>query len=237
MRRLLLLGFCCWGLMQVPAFAVEAVSKNIDETIRQANTDLAIKEINKTPMPGIYELRVNNQVFYSEKTGRYIIAGGHLYDTNTKKDLTAARLEVINKIDWKDLPLDKAIVSGDPKGEKIAIFSDPDCHFCKLLEEKLEHAKGLRIYTFLFPLEKLHPKARGRAESIWCAKDQHKALQDVMLHKVKLPKADCETPIDEIQNLAARFSINGTPTLISEDGRKRSGAASAEAILKWAKNE
>lgn len=235
MRRLLMLGLCL-GLIQTTAWAKDAPS-SIDQSIRKANTDIPIQTIQTTPIPGLYELRVGNQLFYGEKTGRYLIAGGHIFDTQSKKDLTKDRLEVINKIDWNDLPLNKAIVSGDPKGKAIAVFTDPDCPYCRQLEKSLVDAKGLKIYTFLFPLESLHPKARAHAASIWCAKDQHAALQDLMIHGKKLAKGSCATPIDDIQKIATGYGIRGTPTIISRDGRKRSGAASPEQLLEWLNNK
>ncbi|MDQ6975886.1 MAG: DsbC family protein [Mariprofundaceae bacterium] len=235
MRRLLMLGLCI-GLMQTSVWAKDAPS-SVDKSIRHANADMAIKTIRTTPIAGLYELRVGNQLFYAEKTGRYLIAGGHIFDTESKKDLTKARLEVINKVNWNDLPLDKAIVSGDPDGKELAVFTDPDCPYCRQLEKSLLDAKGIKIYTFLFPLESLHPKARGHAASIWCAKNQHAALQDLMLNGKKLPEGKCDTPIDAIQKLAANYGIRGTPTMISRDGRKRSGAASPEQLLQWLNNK
>ncbi len=229
----LLLGILCIGLFTGVAWA-DAAPEDIADTIRKANTDLPITEVNTTDIPGIYELRVGNNVFYTEKTGSYIIAGGHIFNTKTKQDLTAARLEVINKVDWHALPLDKAIVSGNPKGREIAIFTDPDCPYCRKLEKNLEGQQQLKVYTFLFPLERLHPHAREHAAAIWCAKNPHKTLQALMIHgKVPANTGDCETPIDDIQALAQRLNIRGTPTMVASDGRKRSGATSLEALINW----
>lgn len=233
MRRLLLAALCA-GMWMNMAWA-DGVSKEIENRIRAANTDLPISAVNATDIPGIYELVVGNNVFYTEKTGSYIIAGGHIFNTKTKTDLTAARLEVINKVDWDSLPLDKAIVSGNPKGKEIAIFTDPDCPYCRKLEKDMAGQNELKIYTFLFPLEKLHPNAREHARSIWCAKDPHQTMQDLMVNG-KVPaaaSADCETPIDEIQALANKLNIRGTPTMVARDGRKRSGAASVDKLVAW----
>ncbi|MDQ6979016.1 MAG: DsbC family protein [Mariprofundaceae bacterium] len=234
MRRLLLLGLVT-GMMQTTAWAAAAPAE-VDKSIRQANTDLPINTIETTQIPSLYELRVGNEVFYTNKTGRYIIAGGHIFDTVTKKDLTKDRLEVINKINWNDLPLDKAIVSGDPKGKEVAVFTDPDCPYCHQLEKALVGAKGIKVYTFLFPLESLHPQAKAHATSIWCSKDRHAALVDLMVNGKTLAEGECSTPIADIQALAASFGIRGTPTLIARDGRKRSGASSAEQLLAWLNN-
>ncbi len=231
MRRFLLY-LSILGCFVTPAWA-SGVPADIENTIRKANRDLSIKDIQPTPIPGIYELQVGDRLFYIEKTGHYLIAGGHIFDTQSKQDLTAARIEEINKVDWSHLPLDKAIVSGNPKGKEVAIFTDPDCPYCRKLEKALQGQNELKIYTFLFPLEKLHPKARAHAEAIWCAKDRHAAMQTIMLQGKEVESPTCETPIDDIQNLGRELGIYGTPTLIARDGRKRSGAASLEQLLAW----
>ncbi|MDQ6973964.1 MAG: DsbC family protein [Mariprofundaceae bacterium] len=201
--------------------------------IRANIPTLPIDAIRPAPIDGLYELKVGGQIFYSDRTGKYVIASGHIFETKTRKDLTAARLEAINTVDWSSLPLKNAIVSGDPKGLPVAIFTDPNCPYCKKLETELKDAKGIKIYTFLFPLSRIHPTARAHAESIWCAKNQHEALLDVMLHGKTLAKGTCKTPIDANTSLAQKLGISGTPTLISSDGRKFAGVKSATDLKAW----
>jgi thiol:disulfide interchange protein DsbC len=146
-----------------------------------------------------------------------------MFDTHNKQDLTAKRLAEINRINWSDLPLKNAIVSGPKDGLKMAVFTDPDCPYCKRLEKNLQHETGIRIYTFLFPLIQLHPDAYEKSKSIWCAKDQHQAMLDVMLNGKTLPKATCKTPIDDNMKLAEKLNVRGTPTIFAENGRKFTG--------------
>jgi len=188
-------------------------------------------------IPGLYEIRSGDNIFYTDATGDYLISG-HIYSTQHRKDLTAARLEDINRVDWNKLPLKDAVVSGNPKGTPVAIFTDPDCPFCRQLETELPKTKGLKVYTFLFPLAQLHPEARAKAEAIWCSKDQHKTLQDIMLNGTALNRIKssiCKTPIDNNLNLGTSLGIHATPTLIAHDGRKHAGGMSAEQLMEWAK--
>lgn len=210
-----------------------ATAKQIRENI----PSLPIDAIRPSPIRGLYELQVGGQIFYSNRSGKYLIASGHIFDVPTHTDLTAKRIEEINTIDWSSLPLNQAIVSGDADGLPVAIFTDPECPYCTKLERQLKDAKGIKFYTFLFPLESIHPKARGKAESIWCAENQHEALQQVMLEGKTLPKATCETPISANIALAGKLGISGTPTLIAGDGRKTSGVQSSEQLLVWLKNK
>lgn len=220
----LLLPFSTWAAEGKPA------SANTAKEIRKTLSDMPIKTIVQTPIPGLYELQVGDKIYYSDKTGRHIV-NGHIFDTTTKQDLTAARLGTLNRINWSDLPLDKAIVSGAEDGLKMAVFTDPDCPYCKRLEKELAGIDGIRVYTFLYPLTQLHPDAYAKSESIWCAKDQHQALINVMTKGEKLPKATCKTPVDENIKLAQKLNVMGTPTIFAEDGRKYTGGVSIKTWL------
>jgi len=238
MRTLLLMITMMFSL---PAMAANntAVDQKTADQIRKALSTVPIVAIKKSPIPNLYELQVRNQIFYSDASGRYLMRGGHILDMQAQKDLTQQRLEDINRVDWSTLPLDKAIVSGDVNSKKsIAIFTDPECPYCKGLEKTLKDVKGVKVYTFLFPLTSIHPHARAKAEGIWCSKDQHKMLQKVMLENF-VPKAtSCKTPIDAIAKVAAKLNIHGTPAIIANDGRRMSGAPrTAEALTGWIANK
>ncbi len=195
---------------------------SVTKDIRQQLSTMPIKSIQTTPINGLYEIQTGDQIFYTDKTGQYLI-NGHMFDTNTRADITAQRLAEINRINWSDLPLENAIVSGPENGLKMAVFTDPDCPYCKRLEQSLQNEHELRIYTFLFPLTQLHPDAYEKSKSIWCAKNQHQAMQDVMLKGKTLPKATCKTPIDANIQLADKLHVRGTPTIFAEDGRRYTG--------------
>ena len=208
------------------------LSPKVAEQIRQQNRNMNINSIWRTPIPGIYEIAVGSNIYYMERSGKYLITG-HLFETASKRDLTAPRLEQINKIDWAVLPLGKAIVSGDSDGVEMAVFTDPDCPYCRKFEEELKSVKGVKVYTFLFPLTKLHPDARRKSEAIWCSKDRHAALLKVMLDDKAISGGGCETPLDEITALAGKLNITGTPTIIARDGRKLGGMLSADRLKPW----
>ncbi len=209
----------------VPDAVVKLLKKNIH--------GLQISAVHRSPIDGLYEVVAGRNIFYSDKTGHYLIAGGHIFDTSNRKDLTAVRLQEINRVDWKSLPLDKAIVSGDPKGVPLAVFTDPDCPFCRKLEQTLQHLDGVKVYTFLFPLTQLHKHAEAHARAIWCASDRHEALLDIMLRNKKVAEGKCAAPIDELRSLGIRLGVSGTPTLIAGDGRIFAGLKSAEELKRW----
>jgi thiol:disulfide interchange protein DsbC len=218
----------------LPISAQAADIAKVEQQIRHQITDLKIDAVRPSPIEGLYEVKSGHNIFYSNAKGTRLIAGGHIFDTRTHEDLTEDRLEQINHIDWSVLPLDKAIVSGDPKGMAVAIFTDPDCPFCRRLEDELQHMKGIKVYTFLYPLTRIHPKARIHAEAIWCAKDRHKTMLDIMLHNADPSAGQCDTKgLDAIRALGLQLGIHGTPTMIARDGRMFAGFKDPERLKAW----
>lgn len=193
----------------------------------------AVGEVRRAPVKGLFEIQMGRNITYTDRQGKLFLIG-HIYDPATRRDLTAERLADINRVSWKDLPLKDAIVSGPEDGIRLAVFTDPECPYCKQLEEMLKDTPGIRVYTFLFPLTSIHPDARAKAESIWCAQDRHQALLDVMLNGKTLPPGQCETPIDRNIQLAQKLGINGTPGLVAPDGRVMQGVPdSVESLAAW----
>ena len=159
------------------AFADDAaIRKNIGERLPQFPK---IDEITKTPIPGVYELRVGTDLYYTDEQGNYIIEG-QLIDTKTRVNLTEERIAKLTAIDFKTLPLKDAMVWKQGTGErKLVVFADPNCGYCKKFERDLQAVKDVTVYTFLYPI--LGGDSPEKSKQIWCAKDNTKAWRDWML--------------------------------------------------------
>lgn len=219
-------------LLMVIAAATVAMAARGDDaavraTLQRAFPKSPIQGITKTPVPGVLEAAIDGQVFYITEDGRYLL-GGPLIDAKANRNLTEVRLEQINAIPFNSLPLDWAFKRVKGTGaRRIAIFEDPDCPFCKALEQTLAGMDNLTVYVFLYPIEQLHPDAVAKSRAIWCAKDRAKAWNEAM-HTGLAPtaSANCDNPIAKIADFAKRHRITGTPTTILEDGRRVIGAVS-----------
>lgn len=188
------------------------------------------RDLRATAMAGIYEVSMGRNVAYVGSDARYFLFG-HLYDMQTQKDLTAERLEQARRIDFASLPLGDAIetVRGDGS-RRIAVFSDPDCPYCKKLEQALAKLDNVTIHTFLYPLDELHPAARSKAIAVWCSQDRATAWKALMTDGTTPRSADCAHPIDRNIALARKLGVDGTPVLFDTQGRRLAGAAPADRI-------
>jgi thiol:disulfide interchange protein DsbC len=205
----------------------------LKQTIEGRFPGAHVLDVQPSAMPGIYELFMGDQIVYSDASGDYLLVGS-MVDTQTKENLTEARLNDHGKIDFGALPLDRAIKIVKGNGSrKFAVFSDPDCPFCQELEKTLLSVTDITMYVFLFPIASLHPQAPAKAHAIWCAADRQQAWTQWM-HEKKLPPAKtCSgDPIDALQKLADTLHINSTPTLFFADGRRIAGAVPASQLEK-----
>lgn len=220
------------GMLTTTVWADEA---SLKKTIEATYPKVKIQNISKTPYAGLYEVFLDGQIIYTDDSFNFLIVEGRLVDPKNKRDLTAERMDELTRVDFASLPLDKAIKVVKGSGSrKLVVFSDPDCPYCKKLEQKdLVGITDVTIYTFLYPLESLHPDAANKSRAIWCAPDRSKAWQEWILNG-QLPKgtASCEAPIDDVAELGSRLGITSTPTLIFANGKRLLGAYPAKEIEK-----
>lgn len=194
---------------------------------------LTLGSISKTPISGLYEASVGGHIIYTDENASYFITEGHLWDVKTRRDITEERMTELSRIDFNLLPLDQAIKVVRGNGSrKIAVFSDPDCPFCKKLEQEgLAPLTDVTIYTFLFPIDKLHPEAAAKSKIIWCSADRAKSWVNWITKGVLTQGNNtCPTPLEKIAALGQKIGVESTPTLFFADGTRLRGAYPTDDI-------
>ena len=194
---------------------------SIAANLKKRTPPFNVKNIKQSPIPGLYEVFANGNMYYMDKNVTYVLVGANMYEDATRKNLTLEHKKELTSIKFNDLPFKNAIEIKKGTGEyKFAIFSDPDCPFCKSLEQGMEYDKvsNYTAYVFLLPLKELHPNAAEKAESIWCAKDKKEAWLNWMVKETAPEKAKCDNPIESNTKLADELGVAGTPTIYLSDG-------------------
>lgn len=219
-----------------PSSAVQGESPDttaIRKALEQRFPGAEISHIGKSGYFGLYEVMLGDQLIYTDSRADYVFVGS-VYDTETKVNLTEQRARKLNRVAVDKLPMDLAFkrVKGDGS-RKLYIFSDADCPFCHRLEQELRGLDNVTLYTFLFPIDQLHPDSARKSRILWCAPDRAKAW-DVYFASGKLPanKGDCGDPVAKTQALGNALHINATPTLIFADGTMIPGALPLPQIEK-----
>ena len=224
---LLLLAAATTMTVTARAGDLDAVKRNFAKRFPK----LEVRKIAPAPVDGLYQVLVGNRILYTDANADYVLLGNLIY-ARTRQNLTAKQLHQWLRVDFSKLPLSDAIkvVHGD--GSRIlAVFADPDCPFCKRLEHALQSVPNVTVYTFLFPIDQLHPGATKLSEAIWCAPDRAKAWETHMLHgTVPSAPGSCKNPVARNVKLGHELGISSTPTLVFPDGNVVIGAIGAPRL-------
>ena len=205
-----------------------AIRKNLAERLPDFKK---IDEVTQTAMPGLYEVRIDSNLFYTDAKGDYLIQG-ELMDVKERRNLTEERMTKLNAVAFDSLPLKDAftIVRGNGK-RKLAVFADPNCGYCKRFEKDLLGLDNVTVHTFLYPI--LGADSADKSRAIWCAKDRSAVWQDWMVRDKSPGTAPAKCDSDALARnveLGKKHRITGTPTLIFADGTRVPGAIPAAQI-------
>ena len=201
------------------------------EIQKKLGTNVKVRSVAASPVSGLYEVLVGNEIFYTDTSGKYLIQG-EIIELASGKNLTELRQADLNRIKWVDLTQANAIKIVRGNGSRqLAVFSDPNCGYCKRLEKSLQQLDNVTIYTYLIPI--LSPDSAQKSKQIWCSSDPYKSYTDWMINGISPGgKSDCNTPLDKNMAFAKTYGITGTPTLFFTDGSRFPGAVQITDIEK-----
>ncbi len=200
------------------------------DTISKLFKSSKIGDIDKITDGPLYQVVVNDKIAYTDGK-RYIFMGVAL-DITTGQNITQAKFDEINKLDFNSFDLTKSIlVKGSGNNQKkILIFHDVDCPFCKKLVGEIPAIySDTDVYVYLFPLTSIHPGAFQKSVSIWCSKNRKEAL-DMVTNGENIPNTQCENPVQDIIGIAEKLGLSGTPVIFFSNGKRNNGYIPAEGI-------
>jgi thiol:disulfide interchange protein DsbC len=215
------------------AASAQANEAAIRKALTQQFPGAQISSVKPTPYSGLFEVYLDDQLIYIDAKAQYVITGD-VIDLKNRTNLTQARLNQLQAIKWSELPLANSIKQVKGNGErKLVVFSDVDCPYCRKFEAELAKVDNITVYTFLYPIEGLHPKAVQMSRQIWCAPDRNKAW-DAYITRSVVPNNDgkCDNPVDETIALGQKLRVSGTPTLFFVNGQRVPGMVPAAQLEK-----
>ncbi len=202
---------------------VETLKSNLNKNY----PDIQVTNIQATEMTGLYSANLDNQIIYLDENAEHMFIGS-MVRLKDQKNLTKDLVLKQNSIDWQKLPLQDAIKTVKGNGKRqLAIFSDPNCPYCKQLEVELDKLNDVTIYTFIYALK---PQSLAVSKQVWCDANPSYAWKNLLQKNVQPKAKTCANPIDRNLALGRKLGVNGTPTLIFSNGLKMVGGRSAEDI-------
>jgi thiol:disulfide interchange protein DsbC len=225
-QQLFAAALLCVSLASVAQEAV--IRKAVEDRI---GNGMKVDSVLRSPMPGLFEVRIGTDVFYADEKGQYLLMG-QIQDLKTGKNFTQERLDGL-ALEAVFSPANKAnalkLVKGNGKRE-IAVFEDANCGYCKKLRNEMEKLTNVTIYTYLIPI--LAQDSEVKMRGVWCAKDRNKSYDDWMMRGVVPAAADerCAVPVEQNQSLAKNLRVTGTPAMFFSTGKRVPGFMEAAQI-------
>ena len=202
----------------------------VKTNLTKQHPNLKIENIQATEMKGIYSGSMDGQVVYVGEDTQHILIGS-MFRLSDQKNLTKDLMLKQNSIDWKKLPLQDAVKTVRGNGKRqIAVFSDPNCPYCKQLETELSKLNDVTIYTFIYPIK---TQSIAVSKQVFCEKDPALAWSNLIAKGIQpSSKKTCANPIERNLSLGKSLALNGTPAIIFSNGFKVMGAYPAKEIEK-----
>jgi thiol:disulfide interchange protein DsbC len=195
--------------------------------------------INKTPLPGIYEVAYGTAIFYFNKNASLMLKGD-LIDMKSKVNLTekkrtAARVALIESVGEANM----IVYPAKNEKHKVTVFTDIDCPYCvKLHREMTDYNNmGITVRYMAYPRAGVGSPSYDKIVSVWCNKDRKQAMSDAKNGK-SIDKKTCDNPVAKQLDLGQAIGVRGTPAMFLSDGTMLPGyvqAARLKAILDEAK--
>jgi len=218
MKRFLAPAILMLGMISAAnAVAGEA---EIRQMFKQLDPHTVLDSVKPSPIKGIYEVRIGTVIYYASEDGKYIISG-NVFETSTQKNLTEAAkgklyLDMVNKVG------ESGMIIYEPKQKAkrtLTVFTDVDCPYCRKFHSEVPShlEKGIRIRYIVFPLRGLNTPTYKKEISVWCSNDRQKALTEAKTGK-PVKQKECPNPIAQNLKLAHALGVDGTPTIMTDEG-------------------
>jgi len=223
----LLLGLLlCLLSLTLPA-PLQAQTQSQETTIKRELEarfpGMKIDRVMKAGFLGLYEVQMGQEIVYTDERASYLI-NGEVIDARSRRNLTQDRIDKLSEVRFDSLPLELAIkqVRGNGK-RQIAVFSDPNCPYCKQLDQGIAKLDDVTIYTFLYPI--LAKDSPDKARAIWCAPDRARTYNEWMLSGKRLPaNTDCDVPLQRMLELGRNLGIKSVPVTVMSNGQRVVGS-------------
>jgi thiol:disulfide interchange protein DsbC len=212
------------------------------EKLKQARPELNYTDIKKSPISGLYKIKINGQVAFVSTDGSYLIAGDmfavevgnliNLQDQDRREAEVAfepQRAKMINAVSKSDM------IIYTPKGEVkgyVNVFTDIDCGFCRKLHGQMDdfHELGIEVRYLAFPRAGVNSKGAQKLATAWCAKDRQLSMTRFKEGKNMPIEVCANNPVADQYMLGQEVGVTGTPAIVLASGKLIPGAVSPEYL-------
>jgi thiol:disulfide interchange protein DsbC len=213
-------------------YSVFAGEEAVLDQLKRLRPALQIVDSGSSPIPGIYAIEVEGgSMLYVSEDGLHFILGDMYSVTDDGLiNLTDARRAEQRRLLLMSMDIEDMIVFAPRNSTKavVNVFTDVDCIFCRKFHENIPRINelGIEVRYIAYPRAGIGSTAYEKIVSAWCADDPQEALTRLKLGEA-IPSKSCDNPVEQHFELGQMVGVDGTPTLVTEDGEIILGYLSA----------
>lgn len=217
-----------------PATTVEPAVRNaITAAVKQMAPNAKLQTLAPMPIAGLYQAVVDGQVLYLTADGRYVIQGD-AYDIKTHTPLNNLTLDRLRREAIARLEPSQMVryTPAHPK-YTVTVFTDVDCPYCRAFHANMAaiNKLGIAVDYLFWPRTGLGTPSAQKAVDVWCAGDRKAAMTRAFEGQAP-QNANCSSPVKHDFNLGVSLGVDGTPTVIADNGVVLGGYIEPEELLR-----
>ena len=220
--------------LKEPSFAAGTPEARVREALTRINPKIQVESISPAPIPGFREVIATGQVVYVSDDGKYLFQGG-LLDIANRKDMGEVAMAKVRKQVLATLPQADRIVFAPTGTTKhtVVVLTDVECGYCRKFHTDIAQYNklGIRVEYLAFPRAGLGSPDYQKMVAVWCAADRKKALTDAKNDRPVAQGPCASTPVDREYRAGQRMGLEGTPMILTDDGRLLGGYLPPDALL------
>lgn len=222
-------ALCTVMALLVTSNAIALSAEEVKAKLNQIRPDLAVDSVEKSTMPGFYEviLSGDSRLFVNEDASYFV--AGDLYRIEesqfvnvSEESRNETRRKLLAAVDESDM-----VIFSPREGLKkasITVFTDIDCGYCRKLHKEVPELNrlGIEVRYMAYPRAGLNSDSYDKYVSAWCADNKQIAITKAKLGK-EIEKRTCDNPVAEQYALGNKIGVSGTPAVVYEDGTLQPG--------------
>lgn len=213
-------------------------NKAAEEIVKKIIPNATVTNVKQSPVKGVWQIEFDagqgkRGLFGLDFSKKYLIQMATIEDV-----IKSQKPQPPRKVDVSKIPLGDSITVGAATAKnKVIVFTDPDCPFCRQLHTIMKQVVAKRpdiAFALIMNPLPMHKDSPKKAQTILCTKSLD-ILDDAFSGKaVPEPAATCTADaVEKSKALAASLEFNGTPTLVRDDGLVLSGFLPEDKLIDW----
>ena len=198
--------------------------------------EIELLSVETTDMKGFYEVNFEGiEPLYVSSDGNYLVSGDiYLITKEGLVNKSEARRDYQRKTLINNLS-EKEFITFEPKQtiHNIFVFTDVDCGYCRQFHNQIDDylSLGIKVNYLAYPRAGINSDSYNKISSAWCSDDPNYSLTLLKQGK-KLDTALCsENPVEKHFNLGNMIGVQGTPSIITSEGKIIPGYLAPKDLL------